>query len=300
MMRLFSSLMVTIPLVGCVAASDFDTSAKTQAVVVDNRLAGNRLAGNRLAGNRLAGNRLAGNRLAGNRLALESSADDLLETADGREVLSYIVSCALPDGVTLVGTDSGGTEYEFFGEIGLAPAWQYRPLHERGKRWVSACLFARVNAHDVAVPISMRGPSHALQTTDDERAGWASEEGAFYGQYFLPVDQPIAWYACRGRDSGEAHLDERDCAIPDPADPTHTICGFNFVGDCGDFAPPPGPKACKRLSHRGYYVDCSETAQSDHHHHFDHGDWFDDDWDGDHDCGEHDHPYRQVITTFVQ
>src|SRR5262245_40223696 len=123
----------------------------TQSVVGENKLAGNKLAGNKLAGNKLAGNKLAGNKLAGNKLEINvGGAAALLATADGREVLSYIVSCALPAGMSLVATASDGTVYEFPGEIGLARSWLHHPLSEIGKGWISACLFARVNAHDVA------------------------------------------------------------------------------------------------------------------------------------------------------
>src|SRR5258706_12484301 len=89
--------ILALNIIGCVA-DDPTTGSTEQSVVENNRLAGNRLAGNRLAGNRLAGNRLAGNRLAGNRLGLGSHAEDLLDTPDGREVLTYIISCAAPDG----------------------------------------------------------------------------------------------------------------------------------------------------------------------------------------------------------
>src|SRR5215472_1301088 len=55
----------------------------------------NRLASNRLASNRLASNALAGEKLATVRLQANSDTAELLGTADGREVYSYIISCAL-------------------------------------------------------------------------------------------------------------------------------------------------------------------------------------------------------------
>lgn len=257
-------LVLALPLVGCISG-DPDTGASVQAVTTHNaltynRLAGNRLAGNRLAGNRLAGNRLAGNRLAGNRLTLNPQTDDLIETADGRDVLTYLIGCALPEGTTLVGTDSAGNTYEFNGELGLAPHWLDHRLNAPEKGWVSACMFSRVNANDVAVSISLRGQNKALAVSPDEAAGWTAEEGAFYGDLFVPLDQPIAWYACRGRDSAEAYADERDCAIPDPAHPGYTLCNFFYAGECGGQAWPPTPHACKHDNH-GYYTDCATYAR---------------------------------------
>ena len=76
---------------------------------------------NRLATNRLATNRFATNRLATNRLSADPSAEELLSTEDGRDVYSYIISCALPADVTIVATVDG-IPYDFPGSIGLTPA----------------------------------------------------------------------------------------------------------------------------------------------------------------------------------
>ena len=43
-----------------------------------------------------------------------------MATAEGREVLSFIVSCALPADAALVATLPDGEPFEFYGEIG----WQ--------------------------------------------------------------------------------------------------------------------------------------------------------------------------------
>src|SRR3954466_4854843 len=87
-------------LVACTVEAP-DTSVTEQHAEVHNRLAGNRLAGNRLAGNRLAGNRLAGNALSSTSFEPLPETAQMLETADGREVYYYMVSCALPDSITI-------------------------------------------------------------------------------------------------------------------------------------------------------------------------------------------------------
>ena len=235
-------------------------STRTSSLVAGNKLAGNKLAGNKLAGNKLAGNKLAGNKLSNGALAVNmESAGKLLSTEDGREVFSFIVSCALPSDVVLEATIDD-TTFDFFGELGLTPAWRVSPLSSEGKGWISACMFSRVNDNDVPLPVSLRGSNFALATTADERMGWTVEEGAFYGDLFTPDDQPILWIACRG--SGQlAHPDagglvNRNCAKPDPDDPSVTQCGFIYAGDCGAFA---SDRTCESFSSSGtFYRRCHQ------------------------------------------
>ena len=231
------------------------------AGVVDAKLAANKLAANKLAANKLAANKLAANKLAANKLSDDrfslngEGVAELLATDEGREVLGFIVSCAMPGETTLVAEAPGGGTYEFFGEIGLAKGWLNKPLKKAGRRWVSACLLARVNNANIPNPISLRGPHRALEASPEETAGWTLEEGAFYGDYFTG-DEPAVTIACRGEDQAAAEtggLIERDCAEPDPGDPTHTQCGFTYAGDCGDFAPA---RACKTFAGAGFYKSC--------------------------------------------
>lgn len=187
-------------IVAVVFASAFLAASTSHGAISKNRLAANRLASNRLAANRLASNRLSSNRLASNRLAVNAiGAGALLATSDGRDVLSYLVSCALPANITLQAT-VGGTTYDFPGNLGLAPEWLHKPLSREGKGWISACILARVNAHDTAEAISLRGAHPALTISADEAALYTVEEGAFYGNLFRPAPKPIIWIACRGRD----------------------------------------------------------------------------------------------------
>ena len=228
-----------------------------------------KLAGNTLAPDKLAANSAPASTLAASNLAVEqldpntyvvnpAAAAALLATEDGREVLTFIVSCALPEGVTVHATGTDGTDYEFFGDLGLASEWLDHPLREAGRGWVSACLFARVNIEGVPQPLSLRGQHKALATTREEAATYTLEEGAFYGDYFVTPGGPVSRIACRGEDqaSGESGgLLSRDCAEPDPLDATRTQCGFTYAGDCGDFAPE---HACKHFSPRDFYRKCQD------------------------------------------
>jgi hypothetical protein len=296
------ALLISCSLLAC-TDEPVSVGEVASAVVSDNRLAGNTLSENRLAGNTLASNQLAGARLANGSLSLNATANDLLSTEGGREVLSFIISCALDETVTVVG-EFGGDTFEFFGDLGLAQRWLNHPLDHKGKGWVSSCLFARVNASAIPVPISLRGPHKRLTADDDEKASWSLQEGAFYGNYF--TDGDIDWNACRGSDqaAGEtAGLISRDCTEP-VGNTGLTVCGFKYAGDCGDFA---AEHACKKFDDDGtFYQKCRGNAafhnkKGDHHDDDDdhHGHGHDD--DGDCHFGGHNHnrAYRQVITVYV-
>lgn len=297
-------------LVACaVAPSESTTSSE---VVSGNRIVANRIVANRISLGRLSLDRLAVSRLSDRRMRLTPEAQNLVASSDGRELLSLVVGCAVPLGVTLVGT-LNGTDVEFPGEVGLAPQWLSSRLHRVGQHWVSACMFARVNAREVVIPISMRGPQPELATDEGERAGWTLEEAAFFGNAFGPQDQPLQWFACRGRDKAAGDAGElafRVCADPDPANPGFTLCGMIFAGDCGNFA---ADQACEAFSARGTFYERCHTSPL-HHRHGDR-DRFDDGHDGDRGLdedhgldGDHGHGgdddgdtqvFDQVITTFV-
>ncbi len=228
-------------------------------------------------------------------------AGDLVATEGGRSVLSYVITWALPADITLeanqnactvdddckehlqdgtvnnanptyTGSCYAGTcRYDFPGNLGLAQEWLHAPLNSTGKGWISACLLARVNLHDTAEEISLRGAHPALTISPDEATLFSVEEGAFYGNLFTPADNPPIEIACRGEGqaSGEfGGLVSRDCTEPDPNNPGFTLCGFTFAGDCRDFTPAfPSPFACEKFgpgpkgipTHGSFYSVCHET-----------------------------------------
>lgn len=255
----------------------------TFAKLAANKLAANKLSPYSAAAGSTAANHLASRRIASGYLGMGRYAANpnalsaFMATEEGREVLGFIVSCALPEGFTLVATGSDGTDFEFFGELGLAEEWLGHRLKKAGRGWVSACLFARINDSSVPLPISMRGKHQELFASDEERAGWTLEEGAFYGDYFVAPGEPVQWIACHGRDQAVAEtggLIERDCAEPDPNNPGYTMCGFKYAGDCGNFAPQP---ACERFSLDGFYRRCHAGPAAE----------------------PYSYMFRQVITVFV-
>ena len=127
-----------------------------------------------------------------------------MATAEGREVLSFIVSCALPADAALVATLPDGEPFEFYGEIGLANEWLGHPLRKAGRGWVSACLFARVNNHNVTSPLSMRGQTQALATTPEEAATWTLEEKGWRKRKSLLPDQPAEGFTIAASEPEES------------------------------------------------------------------------------------------------
>lgn len=242
----FHVLAVAVLFGACAENPDVSTALSPRIVV--NRIVVNRVVVNKLAAGKAAAGKLAATQISAGSFTVNlASAGELLSTEDGRELFGTLVACALPDTTMLEATVEDGT-FDFFGDVGLAPEWIAHPLYADSKRWVSACLFARVNAIDFAIPISMRGPSPALGADSDERAAFALQEGGFYGNYFTPKNEPIQWYACRGVDKahGDAgDLASRFCAAPDPANPGLTLCGFNYAGDCGQFG---AAHACEQFA----------------------------------------------------
>jgi hypothetical protein len=267
-----------------------------EAAVTKNRLATNRLATNRLATNRLATNRLATNALSSSSLEANPETAEILATADGRDVYSYLVSCALPDGTNIEATVAGAADTAppesnyvctaercvFYGALGLAPDWIGHKLASKEERWISACIFARANANDTAEAISLRGPHPALTVSTDEADLYTLIEGAFYGNLFTHEDDPIDWNACRGESQAQGELGGlvlRDCAEEDPAHSGATYCGFNYAGDCRDYSPQSSsPYACKSFD-AGLYGDCHTVSGEAH-------------WPSS-------KTYREVITVYV-
>ncbi|MDB4954285.1 MAG: hypothetical protein JWO36_1854 [Myxococcales bacterium] len=323
--------------VGCVlglsaCVADESLSSNSQSVTTLNRLASNRLASNRLASNRLASNQLALN---------DNGGAELMSTDDGRNVLSYIVGCAIDAGDSIIafhrpaggcsadadcGTlttgscqPNGSCKYTFPGNLDLAPQWVDHNLDEAGQGWISACMFARVNAHDTAEEISLHGEHPALTVGIDEGLLYRIEEGAFYGNMFLSSDRHLELrdfaHVCRGEGqaSGEfGGLVDRDCAEPDPSNPAISQCGFSYEGDCADYTPLyPSAFACDeresgdpcedshgshgdddRDGHHRHRHECSPTA--------DHGFYY----EGCHVAAGPRRSwghrgFQQVITTFV-
>lgn len=152
--------------------------------------------------------------------ALESN--ELLTTVLGRVFLDYLVKCALPAGESLTASVAG-TSYTFAGHVGLTPHWGTSALSTSDQRWLSACVFAHVNATTTGVSILLRGNHPVLSApVGPAGAAYTLREGAFYGNLFSLVPKK---YACTGEGSTSARLCTENVLGLSP-------CGFTVPGDC--------------------------------------------------------------------
>ena len=173
--------------------------------------------------------------------SLTLTSTRLLDDEQGRELLQYLVRCALPYGVTLT---SGS--YQFHGSLDLAPGWRSSALETMtgslsAKRWVSACLMAHANAFGDSVKILVSA-SHAELHPTGGNTEYLFQEAAFYGNIFdrpLPpitvlTPAPPYLFACVGWDAQRCRytvvddLKRRACARVDASGG----CGFDVVGPC--------------------------------------------------------------------
>jgi hypothetical protein len=211
--------LLVLVLVSACAVDDLETGDTSQDVLTTNKLATNKLATNKLATNKLAANKLAAASFAPG-----TTASPLIETSDGRDVLSYMLGCALTPAQTVTLESSAGVSYSFTGLIGVAPAWTTRALTLDEQRWVTGCLLARVNYFGIVVSLSMRGGNPALATTGAEFS-YQDFDGVFYGNLFDPAGPTE--YACDGRSDNTLRI----CADVSP-DGVTTMCGFTYTGMC--------------------------------------------------------------------
>jgi len=161
-------------------------------------------------------------------------------TAEGRQLVKYLVSCALPAGV-VVEVKVNGELYRYPGGMGLVPAWAQRDLIESEQRLVSACILARTNFYGKTVKISTRSnrpdPPQALTADETEQREYPFYEGAFFGNLFKPGSPA---FVCQGKvaDGERKQILERTlriCSLPNQKGLPRQFsnCGFIIVGECG-------------------------------------------------------------------
>jgi len=163
----------------------------------------------------------------------------LLITAENRQLLGYLIQCALPADVELY-SDVDGVRHVFRGAMGLAPAWAERALTETEQRWVSACIMARTNYFGKKISISMRAQQTehaALTASAREQEDYTVFEGGYFGNVF--ATQPVA-YTCSGNHGrlaqDNSNLVDRVCTIPTSNKTAEGLrlsrCNFIHVGRC--------------------------------------------------------------------
>jgi hypothetical protein len=218
-------VLLAFPLV----LSACDTSPGDDCVG-ERRIALNKLTANKLATNRLAVNRIALNGLLASSIPdgpltsgslAQTLAPGVLEDAFTRDVLEYMVSCALEPGQRVeVAVDGDVIVYE--GSLGLAPQWgtESGTCDGECEGWVSACLIARTNFLGESVPISLLGDHERLAPSVDESLAFDVEEATYFGDLFGEVR---TLYACVPAGSNGP---ERTCG-DDPSS-----CAIAVLGEC--------------------------------------------------------------------
>lgn len=236
----------------------------------------NRLSMNRLNAGSLDVVKLSTAALSADGLTLAPTK--LLKTKTGRDVLTYLIRCALPPGEK-VGGISGKKVYSFSGLVGVAPEWLTQPLSPSGRRWMTACLLAHVNAYDEEVPISLRGDHPALTKTASEAAQYSVEEMSFYGDLFGQGAEGM--FACAGKglqlqwpEDPDEYQAKRSCSSDDD-------CPISVAGPCYDITPS-ATDSCEDGS-IDWYSGCHPTARERF-----------DDWD----AGEPS--FTEVITVYMK
>jgi hypothetical protein len=193
---------------GCNEPTASDAVEAVSTLASENGLSMNGLSMNGLSMNGLSMNGLSMNGLSMNGLSMNGlnaasalpATSGLMTTPGGRDVVKYMVKCALPAGQSLTKRDAAGTSYTFPGAIGIAPEALNGPCDLDCQERLSACMLAHVNNSNAHVGIWLVGPDPAI--------GWASspdypfQEGAFFGNL---VANPWQGYFCGGKDmsSGE-------------------------------------------------------------------------------------------------
>lgn len=159
-----------------------------------------------------------------------ASGDLLHQSEQGRDVLDYIVRCALGPDETIAAHHAGQT-YLFHGALGLARGWIARALTPDEQGLVAACLYAHVNHFGIPVAISMRFPGTGVGADPVEVAEYPVLEGAFMGEYFVASGADIELYACQGDsyDVASVNSDDRDERVCTDAG---IDSGFTVVGRC--------------------------------------------------------------------
>jgi hypothetical protein len=228
-LSILGGVFSTMVLVSCGGTGDADLTNTRSALITENALTANALTANALTANALTANALTANALTANALTANALTANGLRDPLGRELLKYVVSCALPDGAGVT-VKVDGTTYQFQGSIGLAPEWgrPYGSCDGSCQRWVSACVLARVDAAGVEREISIRGDNPALRPVPHELRDYPLREATYYGNIFA-AHEPR--YLCL---SPGATSDTRVCG------PSLDDCPMTVVGSCDDVCADRG------------------------------------------------------------
>ena len=196
--------------------------------------------------------------------ALNGATTALVGSDAGRSLLSYVVKCALANGDSASFPRSGQPALVYQGALGYATAWKQGSLDVTGRRLMTGCLMAHVNAFATQVPISIR---NAIIGDGGlaEKLLYTAQELTVYGNYFAPASEREL-YVCFGKAVAmslgplgnvggllPSYLDLRVCS-------TTEGCGFHRVGACYRWpAMPAVTEGACSVQAGSFYDDCHEA-----------------------------------------
>lgn len=200
----------------------------------------------------------------------EAEADAALvgQLLDSRtlELMKYVVSCALPPGASVKRPAGAPAGDDWAGEVGLCAGWANEAPAASCLELVSACVLARVNAHDKRVIISMRGQPAALFPLQPRVPVETElrEEGGTPIRSFDPLDKcvgPLPSGGTAARDCGFAPLLVGRCQAGEAV----TVCtggkeGAAAACGCDDAIPDLARRAALRVCKGLYGCDAEDFA----------------------------------------
>jgi hypothetical protein len=225
-------------------ATDVEEVAQAQSLIIaENALSWNALTSNALTTNALTSNALTTNALTSNALTTNALTSQALRDPLARQLLKYIVGCALKADKHF-DLNIDGVLYGFDGQIGLKPTWgdSGGSCDSACKTWVSGCVLSRVNYLGIPVPISIRGSKAELSSDTTERTAYSIREASYYGNIFA---SPQIRYACLS--PGQTSID-RSCG------PSLTDCVMTIVGTCD--------AACDAAKSDGSFPNCRDQGRT--------------------------------------
>ena len=196
------SLAATLGLAACTEpVPETETETVSSAMLSENGMSMNGMSMNGMSMNGMSMNGMSMNGMSMNGMSMNglntanglSSFNGLMTTVGGRDIVKYMVKCALPLGRTLVKQDQNGATYSFSGSLGVAPEFENDLCGPDCQERVSACMLAHVNNAGVHI---------ALWLDSEGAIGWGQnpsfpyQEGSFFGNLF-----PAPWtgYFCNGK-----------------------------------------------------------------------------------------------------
>jgi len=216
-----------------------------------NAIGSNAIGSNAIGSNAIGSNAIGSNAIGSNALttaALNSNAvvTDALKDPNARELLKYVVSCALPASAH-VSVVVEGVTYGYDGLFAVAPEWgePNGTCDDECRSWVSGCVISRLDYLEQPVLISLRGKNDGLKSTPQERAQYSHIEATYYGDIFA---DPPEVYAC---------LPPHKHSLPRVCGPSLNDCIVEVQGECEDL--------CGQQRSDGSYPKCREASSGWHH-----------------------------------